>query len=279
MDYKIKDDIELVKELLNISDNELVENLHIDNNSLFLNDTISLNHCNIFYDYAYKKGLHINAIKSMFYIESYPNSKILFHGSKKGIVDKISLSFGIKNNDFGIGFYCGETYQQPISLVSHYDNSSLYILEFKTEGLKQLKFDVDTSWMLSIAYFRGTLDKYTDHPIIKKIIKKVNNADYIIAPIADNRMFKIIDTFINGEITDEQCKHCLAATNLGYQYVLVSNKAIEQVKILEHCFICDLEKNDYLRKKEEDLLVSDEKVKSARIKYRGVGQYIDELLL
>ena len=32
---------------------------------------------------------------------------------------------------------------------------------------------------------------------------KSRDCDYIIAPIADNRMFKIIDSFIEGEITDE----------------------------------------------------------------------------
>ena len=73
--------------------------------------------------------------------------------------------------------------------------------------------------MMTIAYYRGALDKYKDHAIITRIIKDSRNCDYIIAPIADNRMFKIIDSFIQGEITDEQCKHCLAATNLGKQYV------------------------------------------------------------
>ena len=96
--------------------------------------------------------------------------------------------------------------------------------------------------MMTIAYYRGTLDKYTDHAIIQKIIKDSRNCDYIIAPIADNRMFKIIDSFIQGEITDEQCKHCLAATNLGKQYVFVSDLAISQLKIVERVYLADNEK-------------------------------------
>lgn len=34
-----------------------------------------------------------------------------------------------------------------------------------------------------------------------EIRAKANEADYIIVPIADNRMYQIIDSFIDGEIT------------------------------------------------------------------------------
>ena len=45
-------------------------------------------------------------------------------------------------------------------------------------------------------------------------------------------MFQIINSFIEGELTDEQCKHCLAATNLGMQYIFVSEKAVSQAKLI-----------------------------------------------
>ena len=67
--------------------------------------------------------------------------------------------------------------------------------------------------MMTIAYYRGILDEYKDHPAVKALIEQSRNCDYIIAPIADNRMFQIINSFIAGDLTDEQCKHCLAATN------------------------------------------------------------------
>ena len=91
-------------------------------------------------------------------------------------------------------------------------------------------------------------------------------------------MFSIINNFIDKEITDEQCKHCLSATNLGYQYVIKSPKAIKRLKIIEKCYICSEEKNDYLEKRKDYTKLGDDKVKAARIKYRGIGKYIDELL-
>ena len=88
---------------------------------------------------------------------------------------------------------------------------------------------------MTIAYYRGTLDEYKDHPIVRSLIKQSRDCDYIIAPIADNRMFQIINSFIAGDLTDEQCKHCLAATNLGMQYIFISEKAASQAKLIERC--------------------------------------------
>ena len=50
--------------------------------------------------------------------------------------------------------------------------------------------------MLTIAYFRGRLSGYENHPIIKKFITKLEDVDYLVAQIVDNRMFRIIDSFM-----------------------------------------------------------------------------------
>ena len=132
--------------------------------------------------------------------------------------------------------------------------------------------------MLAVAYYRGKLEKYKTHPLIKAIVKKVGASDYVYAPIADNRMFLIIDQFIDGLITDEQCKHCLAATNLGNQYVFLTEKAISRLTVLERCFISSLEKERFVRIREADVNDGDNKVRAAMVKYRGKGKYIEEIL-
>ena len=106
----------------------------------------------------------------------------------------------------------------------------------------------------------------------------MENADYIIAPIADNRMFEIIDSFIDGEITDVQCRYCLAATDLGKQYVFVTQKALNQVQIIRKCYLAPAEKQAYLEAKAEELHDSSNKSKIARKQYRNQGQYIEEIL-
>ena len=92
-------------------------------------------------------------------------------------------------------------------------------------------------------------------------------------------MFQIINSFMDGEITDEQCRHCLAATNLGFQYVFVSEEAMRHVRLLERCYISENEKEYYKGIRSSESKLGDDKVKLARITYRGKGKYIDEILI
>ena len=182
------------------------------------------------------------------------------------------------NNDFGQGFYTGESYEQAISFVSGFDHSSVYYIRFDDKNLKCKRYEVDQEWMMTIAYYRGALDEYRNHPIIEKLIEQSRDCDYIIAPIAYNRMFQIINSFIAGELTDEQCKHCLAATNLGMQYIFISEKAVSQAKLIERCYISNNEREYYKNVRLEESKLGDNKVKLARKQYRGKGRYIDEIL-
>ena len=92
-------------------------------------------------------------------------------------------------------------------------------------------------------------------------------------------MFQIINSFIEGELTDEQCKHCLAATNLGMQYIFVSEKAVSQAKLIERCYISQNEREYYKHIRLEESKLGANKVKLARKQYRGKGRYIDEILV
>lgn len=206
------------------------------------------------------------------------NAKLLFHGAKSEINGEIDVHYGRQNNDFGQGFYTGETYEQAISFVSGFDHSSVYYLNFDDKNLKCKRYEVNQEWMMTIAYYRGTLEEYKTHPKIKALVKQSRECDYVIAPIADNRMFQIINSFIAGELTDEQCKHCLAATNLGMQYIFISEKAASQAKLIERCYISDNEREYYKNIRFEESKLGDDKVKLAKRQYRGQGLYIDEIL-
>lgn len=114
--------------------------------------------------------------------------------------------------------------------------------------------------------------------MVMKLVRESRCCDYVIAPIADNQMYQIINSFIEGEITDEQCKHCLAATNLGAQYVFLNEKSASHVRVLERCYIPINEREHYATIRGEQARLGSDKVKLARIQYRGKGKYIDELL-
>lgn len=287
MDYYVKEDLELIKKLLGISWEDIATEIGVNRTTLMRTksgDTLP-NPGNIekIYEYAFKKGKRLNIMKEMKYkedirLEEEQGSVLLFHGAKKKIEDKIDLVHAGKNNDFGLGFYCGETLEQSAMFIANYPNSSVYALKFNNTNLKKIEYAVDQKWMLTIAYFRGKLEQYKNTSVIQALVKKLEGVDYIIAPIADNRMFAIIDSYTNGEITDEQCKHALAATNLGMQYVFISQKSIDNLEILERCYLCSSEKEYYLKKNIEDSRINEDRVKIAKIDYRGKGQYIDEAL-
>lgn len=283
MDYNFTYALKAIREILGYAQSEIAEQLWVEQVTISRNELNKTKPSNQLlervYNFAFDKNIQLNRLKEMLWIEKLPsNHKLLFHGAK-GIIERpLSVHVGRINNDFGQGFYTGETYVQAISFVSGFKDSSVYYLDFDNQNLKSKEYFVDQEWMMTIAYYRGALDNYKNHKIVQKIIKDSRNCDYIIAPIADNRMFKIIDSFIQGEITDEQCKHCLAATNLGKQYVFVSDLAISQLKIVEHVYLSDNEKNYYKKIRSSNSKLGDDKVISARIQYRGKGKYIDEIL-
>ncbi len=233
-----------------------------------------------FYGMAFRRGIRLNKIKEQLYKEEYSNGshRVLFHGAKTVIDGKLDITKSRKNNDFGQGFYCGENLEQSVMFVLGFPKSSLYMIDFDPAGLREKRFTVDRDWMLSIAYFRGRLKEFENSAVISELIAGIKGIDYIIAPIADNRMFEIIDSFVEGEITDVQCKHCLSATNLGNQYVFLTEKALGQIQILEHCYLCSEEKEYYLRSGRESVNISLDKVKIARKQYRGQGRYIEEIV-
>lgn len=282
--FDVSIDIEIILQLLGITVEEFAKRIKVHPATIYRWKTnegmISKANLDVIYNFAFENHIRLNQIKEQFSKEECPNNSIiLFHGAKTYIDRPISIEKSKETNDFGKGFYCGESLEQSSMFVAGYPNSSLYITQFNKSNLRNTKLNVDRDWMLLIAYFRKKLTSYSNHPIVLKLLSKLEGVDYIIAPIADNRMFEIIDSFIEGEITDIQCQHCLSATNLGNQYVLITQKALNNLKILKHCYLSTAEKEYYLSSKQESSKIGNDKVKIARIQYRGQGKYIEEILI
>ena len=283
MKYNFPEDIKSIREILGLSQSEFAEQIGVEQVTISRNELgktePSVKILESVYTFAFVKNIKINKLKEMLWRDDLrKNEKLLFHGAKSEIDGEIDIRRGRYNNDFGQGFYTGESYEQAISFVSGFDHSSVYYIRFDDKNLKCKRYEVDQEWMMTIAYYRGALDEYRNHPIIEKLIEQSRDCDYIIAPIADNRMFQIINSFIAGELTDEQCKHCLAATNLGMQYIFISEKAVSQAKLIERCYISNNEREYYKNVRLEESKLGDNKVKLARKQYRGKGRYIDEIL-
>lgn len=284
MEIDVVSDLILVKQLLGLSDASFSDALGITRTTLnrWINHESNINEKALerIYSLAYSKGIRINEIKSQFFEEESEalGLKFLFHGSKSPMDLPVDLTHSKRTNDVGVGFYCGETLEQSAMYCAGYKEGSVYMFTADLAGLRCLRLPVDSEWMIAIAYFRGRLKGYENSPVVLRISESVLSADCIIAPIADNKMFSIIDAFIDGELTDEQCKHCLSATDLGSQYVFRTEEAIKRLVPSGRLYLCQKEREDRLNVRQETLRLGNDKVKAARIKYAGKGQYIDSLL-
>ncbi len=188
-------------------------------------------------------------------------------------------SYSKNRNDFGVGFYLGESFEQAANYISFLDECKIvYCFQADLQDLKTYQFDVNTEWMIAIDYFRGWIDEYRDCEYVRSILRKIKSCDVIIAPIVDNHMFDIILEFVEGNITDEQCRHSLAATNLGFQYVLKIEKALESTYFIQEMFVCMKEKEKCIKNRISLTENGLQKVKMAKMNYRGKGRYIEEIM-
>lgn len=285
LSYSVIEDIQFIEESLGLGDQELANSLNVDRGTLirWKNGTskISDNHINSLYSLAYNRGLRINKARNDVYSDIYngANAKLLFHGAKRPMIgDTVQIFHNDKRNDFGDAFYCGESFEQSATFVCSYKEASVYTFVFNNDQLRHTAFDVSNDWMLAVSYYRGYLEEYKDSRIVQDIINRIEKADYVIAPIADNRMFEIINSFARGEITDVECHYCLSATNLGLQYVFRTPSAVEQLECIANNFITKEERRVYTDAQMENHKISESKLKYAKRAFRGQGKYIEEIL-
>jgi hypothetical protein len=276
--YQIKEDLDFIMGAEQKNIDELSKATGISRNTIYeildTNSTTSSVY-EKFYSYIYNVGYRINSVKEDLLKETNIN-KVLFHGSKNGL-EEICSEGSRENCDFGKGFYVGETYEQALAFVCENKNSSVYSFACSFEGLNVLEFDCSLEWMLSICHYRRTLKDYDNSIKVQKLIEKIEAADVIIAPIADNRMFYIMTLFAEGEINADVALHSLSASKLGKQYIFKTEKSIEKISPIERYCLCQEEKNDCIKKLSQRTLEIETKLKLAKREFSN-GLYIEELL-
>lgn len=279
----IEKETRAVCEILGLTQEELAKKLGVTFQTINRwangHNDVETSHVEKLYSFAYANKIYLNDIYEQLFVEEYQKNDVvvLFHGSKTKVDFPIDLLHSKQKNDFGNGFYLGETFRQAATYIANSSSTNVYTFAFDLKGLKMASFDVDRDWMLAIAYYRGWVDKYKESPEIKKVIGRVEEADVVTAPIADNRMFDIVSEFVRGDITDLQCQHALSATNLGKQYAIRTGNALQHLAFIRQNYLSSPEKEACIKQRLEMNNLSQDKVSAARIEYRGKGRYIEEL--
>ncbi len=201
----------------------------------------------------------------------------LYHGSKSGIHGAIA-PISRKRCDFGKGFYMGTDRTQPLTLICNFPDAKLYTLSVDLSNLNILDVEAGLDWALLIAYNRGKMESVKHSAIYNRFANLSNGCDMIIGYIANDKMFVVLDRFFHGEITDLALINSLSALKLGKQYVALTEKACNRIKIFDEQKITEKDRHTLKQVSETNrskgIATADEICR----KYRRDGRFFDEIL-
>jgi hypothetical protein len=201
----------------------------------------------------------------------------LYHGSKSGIRGNIA-PISRERCDFGKGFYMGTDRIQPLTLICNYPNAKIYTLSVDLSDLNILDVEAGLDWALLVAYHRGKMEAVKHSPIYDRYANLSKNCDMVIGYIANDRMFVVLDRFFNGEITDLALINSLSALKLGKQYVALTKKACNKIKIVDEQGLTETDRDKLKHESETNrskgIAMADEICR----KYRRDGRFFDEIL-
>ena len=207
----------------------------------------------------------------------HENRSVLYHASRFGISGNIQ-PISRSRCDFGKGFYMGTDPIQPLTLVCNEKNPVLYTLDFNTENLSVLDVEMGIDWAMLIAYYRGYMDDKTGSVVYEKYAHMADGCDVIVGYIANDRMYQVLTDFFERRITDTALIGSLSALKLGRQYVAITQKACDQIRIIKER---PLQKLDLMILKDRSKIRRREGIELAdRIvtEHRRDGRYFDEIV-
>ena len=168
----------------------------------------------------------------------------VYHGSKQKIDNPINHG-SKEDNDYGPAFYLTRDIDSAHEWACK--NNTVGIVnsyKLNTNGLKILdltdknKYSV-LNWLSVLLHFRklesGFVDSFKNRLrfLEEHYYIDVNEYDLVIGYRADDAYFRFPLDFIRGNLTLEQLQYAFDLGNLGIQYVIVSQKGIDQLSFEE----------------------------------------------
>lgn len=100
----------------------------------------------------------------------------------------------------------------------------------------------------------------------------------VIGSIANDRMFYVLDSFFEGTITDTALVKSLSALKLGRQYVAITQKACDAVKIEREIQLLWMERQALKKASEQNRSNGIAFANQICKEYRREGRFFDEIL-
>lgn len=165
----------------------------------------------------------------------------IYHGSKKTIEDPV-FKGSDEHNDYGPAFYLTKDLESAKEWANR--NSSVGVVNFYDFDESKLKIlDLTDKQQYSVLNWLAILLKFRILPynfrnsfarrlqfIEDNYFVDVNQYDVVIGYRADDAFFRFPLDFVTGNLTLEQLEYAFNLGELGIQYVLMSEKAIQRIR-------------------------------------------------
>lgn len=153
----------------------------------------------------------------------------LYHGSNVAI-DKIDLSKGHINKDFGKGFYLTTLPQQAMEMAKRKARQFLDAKPIVTTFL----FDENelTSGELNVKMFHTVSEEWAMFILQNRKASRTgfhHDYDIVVGPVADDSVVQQLDLFEMGLITLSQLVEALRYRNINNQYFFGTERAVAKL--------------------------------------------------
>ena len=209
--------------------------------------------------------------------------RIIYHGSIN-IIRKPEFQKGNIHNDYGLGFYCCSNKNLAMEWASRKNGSGFvncYTIRddrLKILDLTKPPFDDVLYWVALLMHNRELSNTFKERfprelkYLEEKYLIDVSQYDIVIGYRADDSYFHFPAAFVRSEITLESLNTIFKAGELGKQYVLISKKAFDLLKFVDHMAVSSASKEEYYKRKDKadkvfaDLLNQDRYSKGIRLR-------------
>lgn len=209
--------------------------------------------------------------------------RIIYHGSEY-IIEKPERLKGNIHNDYGLGFYCcssKELAKEWAARRSGHGYINRYQIRddrLKILDLTKSPYNNVLNWVALLMHNREISNDLKDtcprelKHLEEKYLIDVDEYDIVIGYRADDSYFRFPEAFVRSEITLESLNKIYQAGDLGKQYVLISNRALNLLRFLDYQEVLEDSKIDYYQRKNgadkifTDLLNSNRYSKGTRLR-------------
>lgn len=163
----------------------------------------------------------------------------IYHGSTT-IIEKPEYGAGKSYNDYGRGFYCTE----HIDLAKEWgcnegvdgfaNRYELNLMDLTVLNLSDDKYSI-LNWLAilmdnRIGRLNTPIERQGREYLLEHFLPEYKDADVIVGYRADDSYFSFARAFVGNGISLKQLGYAMRLGKLGQQYVLISEKAFQQVQ-------------------------------------------------